>query len=119
MSVSHVNPSHALQRIPPSRWWSYASTRYPHVPRSGSLSLDPQTPHPVNATKLFKAVLPVAATLFLCGCPTMHTRYMVQPERLAVGGTYVHPASKVTMPETIAGFQRDAVLRYDADSLDV
>jgi len=32
---------------------------------------------------------------------------------------YVHPASKITMPERVAGFQRDTILRYDVDGLDV
>jgi hypothetical protein len=73
----------------------------------------------MNITKRLKAITPVAAAVFLCGCPTMHTHYLGQPERLAVQGAYVHPASKITMPESVAGFQRDTILRYDADGLDV
>jgi hypothetical protein len=41
------------------------------------------------------------------------------PERLAARGSYVHPGSKITMPASIAGFERDAVLRYDKDGMDV
>lgn len=51
--------------------------------------------------------------------PDLHPHYLAQPERLAVRGAYVHTASGITMPESIAGFQRDAVFRYDEDGLDV
>ena len=70
-------------------------------------------------TKLFKAIIPVAAGVFLCGCPTVRPHYLAQPEPVVIIGTYVHPASKITMPESVAGFQRDMVLRYDVDGLDV
>src|SRR5207237_3621361 len=59
------------------------------------------------------------AAVFLCGCPTMHTHHLAQRERLAARGRYVHPASKIVMPESVAGFQREAILRYDAEGLDV
>ena len=49
----------------------------------------------------------------------MHKHYLAQPEPLVVRGTYSHPASKIIMPESVAGFQRDRILRYDADGLDV
>jgi hypothetical protein len=73
----------------------------------------------MNAMTLLKAIVPAAAALVLCGCPSVHTRSLVQPERVVVQGAYFHSASKITMPESIAGFQRDAVTRYDADGLDV
>ena len=73
----------------------------------------------MNPTTLLKAIVPAAAALVLCGCPSMHTRSLAQPERMAVQDAYVHSASKITMPESVAGFQRDAVTRYDADGLDV
>src|SRR5262245_50828993 len=73
----------------------------------------------MNATTLLKGILPAAAALVLCGCPSVHTRSLSQPERVAVRGAYVHSASKITMPESVAGFQRDSVSRYDADGLDV
>jgi hypothetical protein len=73
----------------------------------------------MNASTLLKKIVPAAAVLVLCGCPSMQTRSLAQPERVAVRGAYVHSASKITMPESIAGFQRDNVSRYDADSLDV
>ena len=69
--------------------------------------------------KPLKAIRAVAATLLLCGCPTMHTRYLAQPERMAVRGAYIHPASRITLPESVGGFQRDVVLRYDAEGLDI
>jgi hypothetical protein len=49
----------------------------------------------------------------------MHTRSLAQPEQVEVRGAYVHAASKITMPESVAGFQRDTVSRYDPDGLDV
>jgi hypothetical protein len=49
----------------------------------------------------------------------MHTRSLAQPDHVAVRGAYVHSASKITLPESVAGFQRDGVTRYDADGLDV
>ena len=73
----------------------------------------------MNAARLLNAFVPVAAAVFLCGCPTMHTHYLAQPERLTVRGAYVHSASKIVMPESVAGFQREAIFRYDADGLDV
>jgi hypothetical protein len=73
----------------------------------------------MNTTKLLKAIIPAAAIMLVCGCTTMPTHYLPQPERVAVRGTYVHPASKITMPEAVAGFQRVSILRYDADGLDV
>ena len=73
----------------------------------------------MNVTTLLKAIVPAVAALVLCGCPSMHTRPLAQPERVAVRGSYVHSVSKITMPESVAGFQRDAVSRYDADGLDV
>jgi len=73
----------------------------------------------MNATTLLKAIVPAAAALVLCGCPSMHTRSLAQPERVAVRGAYVHPASKIAMPESVAGFQRETVTRHDADGLDV
>src|SRR5678815_628029 len=73
----------------------------------------------MNTPKLLMAVVAIAATLLLCGCPSTHTRSLAQPERVAVRGAYVHAASKITMQENVAGFQRDTVSRYDADGLDV
>lgn len=73
----------------------------------------------MNATTLLKAIVPAAGALLLCGCPSMHTRSLAQPERVAVRGAYVHSASKITMPESVAGFQREGITRYDADGLDV
>ncbi len=49
----------------------------------------------------------------------MHPRYLAQAEQLTVHGQYVHPSSKIAMPESIAGFQRISVARFDADELDV
>lgn len=73
----------------------------------------------MNTTNMLKVIVRVAVALFLCGCPTMHTHYLAQPERLATRGSYVHPASKIAMPESVGGFQRGTILRYDADGLDV
>ena len=73
----------------------------------------------MNPTKLLKAIVPVAATVLVCGCPTMHPHYLAQPERVATQGAYVHPPSKITLPESVAGFQRGRILRYDAHGLDV
>lgn len=73
----------------------------------------------MNAIRLLRVIVPGAAVLFLCGCPTVHTRTLAQPEKLTAQGTYVHPATKITMPERVAGFQRDTLLRYDADGFDV
>jgi len=42
-----------------------------------------------------------------------------QPESMAIRGAYVHSASKITMPEGVAGFRRDSISRYDVDGLDV
>jgi hypothetical protein len=69
--------------------------------------------------KLVKAVVVVAGATFVCGCPTTRTHYLAQPERVAERGVYVHPGSRITLPESVAGFQREAVLRYDAEGLDV
>src|ERR1700687_3973353 len=66
-----------------------------------------------------KPMITAAFAVLLCGCPTMHTRYLSQPERLAVSGPYVHPASQINLPEHVDGFRRGAVLRYDAEGLDV
>ena len=49
----------------------------------------------------------------------MHPHYLAQPERVATQGAYVHPPSKITLPESVAGFQRGRILRYDAHGLDV
>lgn len=73
----------------------------------------------MKATTLLKAIVPAVAALVLCGCPSMHTRSLAQPEHVAVRGAYVHSASKITMPESVGSFQRDTVSRYDADGLDV
>jgi len=73
----------------------------------------------MNATRLLKSIGAVAVVAFLCGCSTVHPRYLAQPEPLAVRGTYVHPPSGIVMPESVAGFRRDMVLRYDTDSFDV
>ena len=69
--------------------------------------------------KPLKVVVAISVVVLLCGCATTRTHYLAQPERLAVRGVYVHPASKITLPESVAGFQRDAVLRYDAEGLDI
>ena len=42
----------------------------------------------MNTTKLLKTIVPVAAAVLLCGCPTMHTHYLAQPEPLVVRGAY-------------------------------
>jgi hypothetical protein len=66
-----------------------------------------------------KSIVLVAGAVLLCGCPTVHPHYSAQPEPLAVQGAYVHAASKIVMPESIGSFQRDTIIRYDADGFDV
>ena len=65
------------------------------------------------------AVVLFASTLLLCGCPTAQTRYLPEPERLAVHGDFVHSASNIIMPEKIGEFRRDLIFRYDTAGLDV
>ncbi len=66
-----------------------------------------------------KPIIAAAFAMLLCGCPTVRTHYLAQPEQLAVNGPYVHAASRIAFPESVSGLQRGAVLRYDADGLDV
>jgi ribosomal protein L35AE/L33A len=73
----------------------------------------------MNAIKLLKPVLALAAGLFLCGCPSVHPQYLARPEPFVVEGTYVHPGSQIQMPKTVDGFKRDKFARYDVDGLDV
>ena len=73
----------------------------------------------MNATTLLNVILPAAAVLVLCGCPSVPMRPLAHSEPVAVRGAYVHSGSRITMPESVAGFQRATVLRYDADGLDV
>jgi hypothetical protein len=73
----------------------------------------------MNTTKLLKTIASLGVTAFLCGCPTTHTQYLPQPRRLAIQGAYVHTASRIVMPETVAGFRRVNVQQYDVDGFDV
>jgi hypothetical protein len=73
----------------------------------------------MNVAKLSKSVVLAALVLFLCGCPAARVQVATGPETLAVRGTYVHPGSRIWMPERVADFWREAVIRYDANGLDV
>ena len=66
-----------------------------------------------------RAITIAAAVLLLCGCPTLDTHPLAQPERIPVEGPYVHRPSGITLPESMGGFPRISVLRYDAEGLDI
>jgi hypothetical protein len=68
--------------------------------------------------KILKFVFPMVAAVFLCGCPTVHPQYLERPKPVAAQGTYVHPASKIVMPENIGDFQRGRIFRYDVAGSD-
>ncbi len=68
----------------------------------------------------------VVCHLIVCACvargqpaATMQSHYLKQPEPITVEGRYVHPRSKITIPETVAGFWRGAIVRYDSGDLDI
>jgi hypothetical protein len=46
-------------------------------------------------------------------------QYLPQPAQVTAGGAYLHPLSQITFPESVGHFRRAAILRYDADGLDV
>jgi hypothetical protein len=73
----------------------------------------------MDAARISNRVVLIAVGLSLAGCPARRVQVATGPERLTVWGTYVHPASRVWIPERIADFRRDAVIRYDAKGLDV
>lgn len=83
---------------------------------SSFLAFSEQENDPMKSSN---AIMAGAVALLLCGCPATHTRQLAQPERVAVRGAYVHPASNITLPESIGEFQRGEVVRYDAEGLDV
>jgi len=69
--------------------------------------------------KLLEIVVSATVALFLCGCPTTHVRPLATPEKILTQGDYIHPASRIVLPESIGGFPRCTVQRYDVDGLDV
>src|SRR2546421_3121334 len=73
----------------------------------------------MNATKLFRVSVAAVGIGFLCGCPSVSTHPLAQPEKSEPRGPYVHSASGIVMPETVGNFKRGTILRFDAEGLDV
>jgi hypothetical protein len=66
-----------------------------------------------------KTVLGLGFVLLLCGCPTVRTDKLTQPEQVDVDGPYQHTASGMIFPTSVGAYVRDRIMRYDRDALDV
>lgn len=49
----------------------------------------------------------------------VHASPLKKPETILVKGTYVHEASKITLPENIGSFHRREVTRFDTEGYDI
>ena len=64
-------------------------------------------------------ILALALAALVVGCPTTQPRYTGGPEPIKATGTYIHKPSGMSFPTGVSSFERDRILRYDQEGLNV